>query len=464
MNWSHYNTLFYLADLGYYVHNALSNKLIEVDKNHFDILCRLQNNEIIFNELIDHLFIDFLKNNSILTSGDIEDKVLLSNQYKRFTNYFDTTRLDLTICPTLRCNFKCSYCFEGDHESKVIMTSKTVNRLIEFIKNRNSGKDLSIEWYGGEPLLAFGVICDFTEKIQKLDINFISAGMVTNGYLLDKEKVNTFNNLNINSIQITLDAPKEVHDIRRTLAGGGATYHKILNNIEMLMSSTYQGECIVRVNVDKCNLEDFMEFRSKLLEGFVGKKLSVYAGRINGLTGYDKMHSCGLNKKEWSDYIFDIYKQHSVMPFGGFYPSSNIDVICVASMNNGFVVGPEGELYKCWEDVGDEEMIIGSIYKNNAIYNSELEAMYSIGTDVYASPGCIDCKVLPICDGGCPKKWVRSKHSGNFEEECCSQYKYDLISYLEMYIKNYRIKQACEALLSISDSGNKNIGYHVISP
>ena len=343
------------------------------------------------------------------------------------------------------------------------MTPDTINRLISFIKSYQDVRHLSIAWYGGEPLLAFEVICDLMEKIDDLDLVFEGSGLITNGYLLDSEKISRLNNLKITSVQITLDGPEEVHDKRRFLSGGGPTFRRIMENVDNLMNSSYEGVCTIRVNIDKHNLDQFIVLRSALLERFRGKKLSVYAGQVNTGFGHSYDGTCNLDMLAWKDFNLDMRRRIG-QPTGAFYPGGNMDSICIATTHYGFVVGPEGELYKCWEDAGNKAMVTGSIFRDNPVANPELQALYSNGIDAYSDPECLKCDVLPICGGGCANKRLRAKQFGEKGLEFCSPYKEHLIIYLESYIDYLRSMEICEALLTQVPEKHESQGFRVISP
>lgn len=456
MFWSRYNTLFHSARFGYFLHNALSNTLLELDKERYSTLEELRDHQN-GSSVSDEAFLALLREHKVLIeSGDV-DRQLLARQYRRNAICFDTSRLVLTICPTLLCNFRCPYCFERSQGDSVVMSPDTVARLINFIKSYKEINHLSITWYGGEPLLGFNVIRDVTEKVKALDLDFEFAGIITNGYLLDKKKIALLNDLRIKFIQITLDGLQDVHDSRRFLADGRATFKRILANIDALMDSSYEGDCAIRVNIDKHNTDGFLELRALLLERCKGKKLSVYAGHINSSLG-------SLDQREWMDFTFGIYRRSGVMPTGGFYPAGNLDSVCVACTHYSYVVGPEGHLYKCWEDVGKSEMVIGNIHEEQPVTNTELRAQYCTGTDPYSDPNCRECSVLPICGGGCANRRLRAKQFAEDGLEYCSPYKENLITYLEEYIDIFQSREICAAVLSPSHEKQVGRSCRVISP
>jgi uncharacterized protein len=463
MQWSRFNTLFHSDRFGYFLYNALSNTLMELDEAHYQTLEKVQKDEFNFDLSRENDLVTLLCKNRILLDNGEEQQLLLSRHYRRQSLCFDTSLLNLTICPTLQCNFRCPYCFEQSQQASCVMASETIERLLYFIRSYQDIRHLSIAWYGGEPLLAFDVIQEVMEKIDSLNLTLEGAGLITNGYLLDSEKAKQLNKLRINSIQITLDGPEEVHDTRRTLAGGKPTFQRILQNIDTLMSSSYEGACSIRVNVDKHNHDRFIELRAALLNQFKGKKLFVYAAHVNSGIGHSYDHSCTLNLQEWMEFSMNMHRQ-SGQPAGGFYPGGNLDSICIANTHQGFVVGPEGELYKCWENVGRPEMIIGSIYLDNPITNPELQALYCIGSDAYSDPECRECNVLPICGGGCANKRLRRKLFGEEGVEFCSPYRTKLISCLEAYIDTFRRSAICNALLTPGIVTEKLQGYRMISP
>ena len=74
------------------------------------------------------------------------------------------------------------------------MSKDIQDKIVEYVRRQVSTiSQLSVNWYGGEPLLAIDVIESLTEhflKICKENNITYSSTIITNGYLLDMETVN----------------------------------------------------------------------------------------------------------------------------------------------------------------------------------------------------------------------------------------------------------------------------------
>jgi uncharacterized protein len=86
------------------------------------------------------------------------------------------------------CNLRCVYCFagEGDYGKKAMMSLATAKKVIDFFV---AGKDwFHVTFFGGEPLLNFGVMQDVVSYCETLPVRF-SYAVTTNGTLLNGEKL-----------------------------------------------------------------------------------------------------------------------------------------------------------------------------------------------------------------------------------------------------------------------------------
>lgn len=462
--WSRYNTLFRSERYGWFLHNTLTGIMLELDESHNTAAASLRNGLPAAEPLIDGGFITALEEHGFLAEPSEEKLKLMELRYQRNAACFSTGYVGLTICPTLACNFACPYCFEHSQSDATVMDNRTIEALIAFIKKHNDARHLSVSWYGGEPTLAFSVIETLTEKFIEAFPDYADAGIVTNGYLLDQAKIERLDDLRITSVQITLDGSEQTHNQRRTLRNGGATYEQILHNIDLLMDSGWKGNCAIRVNVDKTNRHEYVTLHKELLRRYKGRNLSVYPGHVNTFEGHDYDQQCGICNSDWSNFQFDGYRKDGITPRGGFFPASGAHNTCIATSHQGYVVGPKGELYKCWEDVGKQDMVIGSVHEEPFLTSPELLTRYTIGTDPHSDSECLECKVFPVCGGGCVNKRMRVQQFGEGGLDYCSPLKESLEQYLDLYMDVWHTNQICSAVLGKGSAPSMEKGYRMVQP
>lgn len=419
MKQSKYN-IFYKNDNGtYIIYNTRTLALSILSKKEYEILKDLKIIEKVNGET------EFL--NDLYESGFILDDVcdelkILKNRLGR--ERYSERLLRLTIAPTLNCNFDCPYCYEklGDEKDITLMNSVVRNAILDFIDKRTQTvKEVSMVWYGGEPLLGFDIIEEMSERIIEICKNkgiYYSAIMITNGYFLDKYKPEDFLRLKIENIQVTLDGTEKSHDKRRILKNGKGTYKKILSNIKLFSDKIH---FIIRYNLDKENYSELNNF----IEDIKYENINNFEINLAPVSNYENPDDpkCYCTKdfsRIWVDFD-ESCKKSGVSSGNIMVPAASH--YCDADFENGFIIDQLGYIYKCWQDIGIKEKNIGNILHTEQKFS---ELYYNYMTyDATEDPKCQECKILPICMGGCPFERVHG------EERCC-RYKY----VLEHIIKN----------------------------
>ena len=309
MKWSKYSLFFNSKNNGWLLYNTASNVFLKVEEDAVDIINQIINspNEVDY-ATIPALYFQ-LRSGGFWVEDGKDEAFYNILKMRRLTANYSTNNLLLTIAPTRTCNFACPYCFEGDRKS-VIMSEETENDIINFIKKHRNITSLGIVWYGGEPLIAIDRIKSLNQKIQQLNISYTSQ-IVTNGYFLDENVVNCLTDLKTKSIQITLDGSKEIHNSRRFLIGGGETFDKIIENIDIVANDTnWNGKVIVRVNVDTTNNEEFVKVFNFLKDRYgekFGAKIDIYPGFIHD--DNDPYASCNYNSVQKGEFILNLAKK-----------------------------------------------------------------------------------------------------------------------------------------------------------
>lgn len=379
----------------------------------FNIEHKIENNILLYNTfssgilLIEeedlneykNIKLDIDKNESLLKKELIKGNMIVEDSLnevdliKYYSNIlrYKNEGLFLTIAPTLSCNFVCPYCYEKGVDFTT-MNENTIENTLKFIKN-NIKKDepLSISWYGGEPLMAFNIIEKLTNEILKyVNIEKFSADIVTNGYLLTREYAKKMKEMKINSAQITLDGPPKIHDSRRKLSSGRGSFDRIIENIK---NSCDLIDITIRVNLDNTNKEGIDELVSILKEKDIYDKVFLYIAKVEDLLNENNINI--LKEEEFTEYNSRfLRKNKNFSNISEFNPN-----ICGAVTNNSFVIDPNGNLYKCWDEIGRKKGCIGNVKDGIELNNT---VIYYGAYNPVEDNQCRKCNLLPICMGGCP--------------------------------------------------------------
>lgn len=428
MKKSFYNFIFENDEKKAIAFNSNTCALAEIEE---DFLHMLNNIESINYENLDinqkKLF-DDMKEGGYIIDDCIDEKKEI--KFRNLTSRFYNGSLSLTIAPTLNCNFKCIYCYET--AKNVVMTGETEKYILEFVKKQiNSIKQLNITWYGGEPLLCKNIIYNLSESlISMCDENNVKYGayIITNGYLLDDDTVKNFKKYKISGAQITVDGPAHIHNKRRVLKSREENnFETVINSIKKLKKSNLRPG--VRINIDKSNIK----YVDELLNFFKQNEMSDVGIHFGQVTEYTQAcKSIGdycYDTEDFSKILIDLQNKLNENGFKGaigsiYYPSLKGNY-CGADQINSFVIDPEGYMYKCWNEIGYTNYSIGNI--KDISKNLKPESYQFSNTLKYAthspfdSKECVECKLLPVCMGGCPYFNVNRDTS-----KPCEKWKYNL--------------------------------------
>lgn len=319
---------------------------------------------------------------------------------------YDNSTLSLTIAPTLDCNMDCPYCFE--QKNGHVMSDEVQNAIIEYVRKMASTISLlGITWYGGEPLLEIEIIRrlskEFINICQESNIRYM-ANIITNGYYLTQETAKMLHEeCKIGNAQVTIDGYGETHDQRRCLKNGESSFEVIVNNVE---TASKYFHVSIRSNIDKNNSKDakrLMDFFFLERKWNSNSNLHVYFSPVqdsndpdgNGcaysLTDFTNIHN------ELMEYLYEIKAYESII----FTIPKPVSRACGAITSNSIVIDPDGDIYKCYEIIGNKKYVIGNVFSDIKLNKNLLEWLL---LDIL--PECEKCKLLPICHSACPLKRI----------------------------------------------------------
>lgn len=114
----------------------------------------------------------------------------------------------LKITMGLKCNYACSYCNQAHQPHDPVGGPEDAEELIEKMKKNfafGTYDRFRLEFWGGEPMVYWKTLKPLAEKVRKVYPN-AQFMMVTNGSLLDREKIDWFNRMGF-SIGMSHDGP-----------------------------------------------------------------------------------------------------------------------------------------------------------------------------------------------------------------------------------------------------------------
>jgi len=136
------------------------------------------------------------------------------------------------LIPIRRCNLACKYCNEYDAVSKPVPLKTMLRRVDRLAELGTSVITIS----GGEPLLH----PELDDIIRRIRRRGMIAGLITNGFLLNAERIERLNRAGLDHLQISIDnvEPDDVSkkslktlDYRLQLLAEHAEFHVNINSV-----------------------------------------------------------------------------------------------------------------------------------------------------------------------------------------------------------------------------------------
>lgn len=346
----------------------------------------------------------------------------------------NTSVYQLTINPTMGCNFKCWYCYET-HIQGSKMEQPIINKVLNFIENEKNNnhtlEHFALSFFGGEPLIYYRqAVVPLLEGAKEIftDTNIhFSSSFTTNGYLITQDKIDFFKDHNVFGMQITLDGSQESHDKVRYVNKNKGSYTEIVENIKLLARNGM--EVTMRINFTGENFfscigiaDDFKdlerEFKKNILVDFHQVWQDEDNGSVSTIPAVDKFMSEG----------FDIRSQATNL--------NNVVSSCYADKDSSATINYNGEVFKCTARDFTTENSLGVIQNDGTIkWKPEYERRQ---TAKFKNAPCLECKLLPICNGGCSQHAY--EHLGSKDGYCVfgfDEYKKD-----ELILERFRLRTA----------------------
>ena len=151
---------------GYIVFNSITWSMYYLSKEEYGNV--LSNDTLIKNKVV----VD-----DSIYEYDIAEQAYLKRSSRTNTRMYDTIN-SYVVFTTNTCNAHCPYCYENTKIGS--MSLETAEKFVNFaIKHKKEGKNLSILWFGGEPLKNIPIINYISGRLKNENIQF-SSKMISN--------------------------------------------------------------------------------------------------------------------------------------------------------------------------------------------------------------------------------------------------------------------------------------------
>ncbi|MBQ7647200.1 MAG: thioether cross-link-forming SCIFF peptide maturase, partial [Clostridia bacterium] len=225
-----------------------------VDEIAYDIIFMFEDKG---KEEITDILLDKYKNDTEVTRKDLEEcydqivslkesgKLFSSDTFEPMAGELKarTSGVIKALCLHVAhtCNLNCAYCFAGQgkfHGERAIMPFEVGKRALDFlIENSGGRRNLEVDFFGGEPLMNFGVVkklVEYARSIEKEKGKNFRFTLTTNGMLIDDDVID-FANREMSNVVLSLDGRKEVHDRFRVDLAGNGSFDRIVPKFQKLV-------------------------------------------------------------------------------------------------------------------------------------------------------------------------------------------------------------------------------------
>jgi len=323
------------------------------------------------------------------------------------------------------CNLRCDYCYylrktDLYPSTSFRMSDETLESYTRQYIQSQQVPEVNFGWQGGEPTL-MGL--DFFRKAVAYQQKYARPGMKientlqTNGTLLNDEWCRFFAK-NRFLIGISLDGPREVHDVYRKDKGGAPTFDRVMRGVKLLRKHKVDFNvltCVSAANVHQ-PLEVYHFLRDEISAQFIQFIPIVERDNETGFQEGTAVTSRSITGKQYGDFLIAIFDEWVHRDVGRVFVQIFDTALgrwlgapgglCVFQETCGkaLVMEHNGDLYSCDHFV-EPRYLLGNILETPLIelVGSEQQLKFGLNKKASLPRYCRECPVLFACNGGCPK-------------------------------------------------------------
>jgi uncharacterized protein len=318
------------------------------------------------------------------------------------------------------CNLNCQYCYYLDKENLYpkIKTFQMSDEVLEdyIIQHIEASPEevIRFSWHGGEPTIIglnyFRRLVAFQRKYLPANRRIVN-GIQTNGTLLDEDWCRFFARENF-AVGLSLDGPREMHDIYRITKDNRPTYDQTIRGYNLLQKHRVYTDILCVVNAHN------VQFPLKVYRFFkqINAQYITFLPLVDSqLEANSSVSAASVPSEAWGQFLCTIFNEWIDKDIGRvkvqiFEEAAKTAFnqehsLCIFRPTCGDipVIEHNGDFYSCDHYVKEEHRL-GNIRETPLLELLESSSQRAFGRAKLKLPRyCKECAVRPMCNGECPK-------------------------------------------------------------
>ena len=346
----------------------------------------------------------------------------------------------VTLFVSQDCNLRCRYCLTL-HDGNIVkkkMSKETARKAVDLLfREAGDRRDLSIGFFGGEPLLnveAIKAAVDYAGQKAEETGKTITYTITTNGTLINDEMAAFFKKHKI-TVALSVDGSREIHDANRVFSNGQGSFAQVLKGIETLKAHDNFIGAVAVVHDRRYRFKDVV---LPIIEsGVANVKITTAIGKDGGIPIVD-------GDPDWYGGVYEELVQHLLkrellfadpppisfpQTFKALESKKSPRTACSGSYGQ-VMVGPDGRIFPCENFIGRDAFCMGHVASG---LDKSLQDSFRFQR-ASNNEECRECWARNVCGGWCPYySWINHGHLAQPVKSMCVVKR----SYLEVAMAAY---------------------------
>jgi sulfatase maturation enzyme AslB (radical SAM superfamily) len=250
---------------------------------------------------------------------------------------FDMDFSSLTFYMTGDCNYDCSYCYQKKDKKYLDLT--TAKKAVEFLLPVLT-QECSINFYGGEPLLASDKIREVVQVIQDKNKRLqkkISFSLSTNGSLVDDD-VLEFLDRNKFTVLLSFDG------LAQNVSRKKGSFAQIVSVLKRLLRCSH-----IELETNSVFTSETVEYLWPSMRFIIESGVRSAGISLSNHLPWSRpaLISLGKELSQLRRFLFSFYKETRVIPVFNFQKVPRDGVFGCLAGKDRIAISPDGRLWGC---------------------------------------------------------------------------------------------------------------------